>query len=110
MTVSSPAECACAMRRNPALVSSIISSLWQTKSRPASRTSRSIGEGAGTRDGAFDASLGGLVRLGFDRHVPVHEVLFQLLPLLSHSRIRHLGHIRQGSSARAAALPDLRRS
>jgi hypothetical protein len=46
--------------RNPASVSSIIPSLWKTKSRPGSRTSRSIGEGAGTRDGAFGASLAGL--------------------------------------------------
>src|SRR5262249_19398206 len=36
---------------------------------------------------------------------PVHEALFQFLPWLSHSRIWHLGHIRQGSSARAAVPP-----
>src|SRR5262249_37799848 len=64
--VSRPAEGARPMRRTPASVSSIIPSLWQTKSKPASRTSRSIGEGAGTRDGAFDASLAGLVRLELD--------------------------------------------
>src|SRR5262249_30950602 len=37
ITVSRPAECACPMRRNPALVSSIIPSSWTTKSRPGSR-------------------------------------------------------------------------
>jgi hypothetical protein len=74
MTVSSPAECTCPMRRNPASLSSIAPSLWKTKSRPTSRTSRSIGEGGGTRDGAFDASLAGLKRSGLDRRV-IHESL-----------------------------------
>src|SRR5215471_394905 len=70
ITVSRPAECACLMRRNPASVSSIISpSSWTTKSRPASRTSRSMGEDAGTTDGAFGASLAGLERSGLDRRV-----------------------------------------
>src|SRR5262245_48917897 len=40
-----------------------------TKSRPGSRTSRSTGEDAGTRDGAFGASLAGLERSGLDRRV-----------------------------------------
>jgi hypothetical protein len=60
------------MRRNPASVSSVAPSLWKTKSRPTSRTSRSIGEGGGTRDGAFDASLAGLKRSGLDRPL-IHE-------------------------------------
>ena len=107
MTVSSPAECACPMRRNPASVNSIIPSSWQTKSKPASRTSRSIGEGAGTRDGAFDSSLAGPKRSGLDRRVSASSRSTRSISAmaLSHSRIRHLGHIRQGLSARAAVLP-----
>src|SRR5215471_14911122 len=69
ITVSRPAECACPMRRNPASVISIVPSLWRMKSRPGSSTSRSIGGGAGTRDGAFGASLAGLERSGVDRRV-----------------------------------------
>jgi hypothetical protein len=69
ITVSSPAECACPMRRNPASVNSIIPSLWKMKSRPGSSTSRSIGEDTGTRDGAFDASLAGLEWSRVDRRV-----------------------------------------
>jgi len=67
--VSRPAECACLMRRNPASVSSINPSSWTTKSRLGSRTSRSMGEDAGTRDGALGASLAGLERWGLDRRV-----------------------------------------
>src|SRR5262245_15277591 len=69
LTAARPAERACLMRRNPASVSSIIPSSWTTKSRPGSRTSRSMGEDAGTRDGAFGASLAGLERSGLDRRV-----------------------------------------
>src|SRR5262245_22383634 len=40
ITVSSPAECACPMRRKPASVSSIVPSAWTTKSRPDRKSTR----------------------------------------------------------------------
>src|SRR5262249_37473311 len=70
ITVWGPAGGACLIRRNSAFVRSmILPSPLTTKSRPASRTSRSMGEDAGTTDGAFGASLAGIERSGLDRRV-----------------------------------------
>src|SRR5262249_17542201 len=70
ITVSRPGEWACLIPRKPASVSSILSpSYWTTESRAAARTSRSMGEDAGTTDGAFGASLAGIERSGLDRRV-----------------------------------------
>src|SRR5262249_2594834 len=69
ITGSSPAECACPMRRNPASVRSIIPSLWKTKSKPRSRTKRLIKKRQATGGGASRASLAELKRSGLDRRV-----------------------------------------
>src|SRR5262249_48765015 len=69
ITTSIAAECACAMRRNPTPVSSIVPSLWKRKSRPGSRTTRSMGEGAGTRGGVFRVLLASFEGSDFDRRV-----------------------------------------
>jgi len=43
--------------------------LMEDKIQPGVGTSRPIGEGAGTSDGAFGASFAGLEHAGFDRRV-----------------------------------------
>jgi len=69
ITVSSPAECACPMRRNPASVNSIIPSLWKMKSRPGSSTSRSIGDQSDLHRFAQQAAI----RVEEDRQVAFRQ-------------------------------------